>query len=45
MKDCVITAWRITLMGNACHRGHQTEEVDYMGNQRGNPYPTNQNWN
>ncbi|MCH97098.1 hypothetical protein A2U01_0018091, partial [Trifolium medium] len=32
-------------VGQCLPGGHQAEEVNYMSNQRGNPYPTNQNWN
>ncbi|MCH96912.1 hypothetical protein A2U01_0017903, partial [Trifolium medium] len=36
-------------VGQCLPGGHNSEEVNYMGNQRGNqrgnPYPTNQNWN
>ncbi|MCI29301.1 hypothetical protein A2U01_0050510, partial [Trifolium medium] len=32
-------------VGQCLPGGHQTEDGNYMGNQWGNPYPTNQNWN
>ncbi|MCH85181.1 hypothetical protein A2U01_0006025 [Trifolium medium] len=32
-------------VGQCLPGGHKTEELNYMGNQRGNPYPSNQGWN
>jgi hypothetical protein len=32
-------------LGECLPRGHRTEELNYMGNQRSNPYPTNPGWN